>query len=36
MENYLKNFNNPEELFFYYLEQYFQTQDISESKNIYL
>ena len=32
MENYLKNFNNPEELFFYYLEQYFQTQDISERK----
>ena len=32
MENYLKMIKNPEELFFYYLEQYFQTDKISERK----
>ena len=33
LENYLKMKNNPEELFFYYLEQYFQSNNISDRKN---
>ena len=32
IEKYLKINNNPEELFFYYLEQYFQSSFISERK----
>ena len=32
IEKYLKIYNNPEELFFYYLEQYFQSSFISERK----
>ena len=32
IENYLKAIKNPEELFFYYLEKYFQTNQISERK----
>ena len=32
IENYFKMINNPEELFFYYLEQYFQSKQISERK----
>ena len=32
IENYFKMINNPEELFFYYLEKYFQTSQISERK----
>ena len=34
IENYLKMIKNPEELFFYYLEKYFQTNQISERKKI--
>lgn len=30
--NYLNNIGNPEELFFFYIEQYFQTEYISERK----
>ena len=33
LESYLKIKNNPEELFFYYLEQYFQSNNISDRKN---
>ena len=32
MDDYINNFKNPEELFFYYLEQYFQEQKISKRK----
>ena len=32
IENYLKNYKNPEELFFYYLEQYFQSKNIIDRK----
>ena len=32
IENYLKILKNPEELFFYYLEQYFQSEDIMERR----
>ena len=33
LESYLKIKNNPEELFFYYLEQYFQSNNISDRKS---
>ena len=33
IQNYFNMINNPEELFFYYLEQYFQTKSISKRKN---
>ena len=33
IELYFTMMNNPEELFFYYLEQYFQTKSIMERKN---
>ena len=33
IENYFKVLKNPEELFFYYLEKFFQTKEISERKN---
>lgn len=32
IESYLNNINNPEELFFFYIEQYFQTEYISQRK----
>ena len=32
LDDYINNFKNPEELFFYYLEQYFQVQKISKRK----
>ena len=32
LDDYMNNFKDPEELFFYFLEQYFQTQNISKRK----
>jgi hypothetical protein len=32
LDNYIENFNDPEEIFFYSLEQYFQSEKISKRK----